>query len=183
MRCKGGMHNPDSSARSVGGMSTRSVGSVGSTVSTRTRGSPKPTPGSLKRNTSFNAGVGTATVPEVFVDADGDTPEGQTAAMKKQKPVEELPYFVWTQGGSVAGDVSDDSVGSARFGLSSSCSNLELLAGSSVVEMDEEAKRERRLAKNREAARIRRLRKRTRIDELSAKVGGASLRNIVFSCF
>lgn len=88
-----------------------------------------------------------------------------TGLLKRQKPEDQasagaaLPTFVWSRRGSFGGTTSDDSAGMPH---STSCPDLEFIAA--------ETKREMRLAKNREAARLRRLRKRSRVETLSAKV-------------
>lgn len=97
---------------------------------------------------------------------------------KRSKPEEDVGNFVWTRRGSIAGDVSDGSA--ASFTRLPSSSSLTSLVGAAdgVQDEEEEAKRARRLARNRESARLRRMRKRTRVEDLTAKV-----RALFYQCF
>lgn len=148
----------------------------GSTPVMQTKGySPKA---GLKRGSSFgdvNEPLGPPAMPALPAES-----------LKRQKPHDkQMSGFIWSAkrqasiGGDSAEDMSDDSTAAAavtqpqRAPRSASTASLQSLAAvdvSAATGQANDVKKEQRLARNREAARLRRLRSRARLEMLTAKV-------------
>jgi hypothetical protein len=104
---------------------------------------------------------------------------------KRARPQDHADSFVWKRcpstGSMLKGDDASDDDEQSLASVASIPNFDDVGSVDPAGELDEAAKKELRLARNRESARLRRLRKRNRIDLLGAKVHAAT--TFSFVCF